>query len=93
MIVHLAVYFFAMSLFIYGILAYNPRLWLHRMPPAVIGKVEAKSSEERKKFILLALPILLWMIGYPVVYSFLYTGNELLLNIAVLLAFYMGFNL
>lgn len=55
---HLLIYNLTASVFIYGSLAYNPRLWLHRMPPEVRRKVRAKNDQERKAFLRIAIPFL-----------------------------------
>lgn len=33
-LIHLLIYYLLLSILLYGSLAYNPRMWLHRMPPA-----------------------------------------------------------
>lgn len=68
LLTHLLVYNLAASIWLYGSLAYNPRLWLHRMPPQVRSKVTEKSAGERKLFIAVALPFLLLLFGYPIAF-------------------------
>jgi hypothetical protein len=89
---HLLIYNFVISIFLYGSLAYNPRMWLHRMPPEVTAKVPGKTPQERKLFILFALPFLLWLFGYPILYV-LQQDASLSTNFLMLLAFFAGFAL
>jgi hypothetical protein len=90
--IHLLIYNFVISIFLYGSLAYNPRMWLHRMPPEVTAKVSEKTPQERKLFILFALPFLLWLFGYPILYV-LQQDASLSTNFLMLLAFFAGFAL
>lgn len=90
--VHLLIYNFVISTFLYGSLAYNPRMWLHRMPPEVTAKVPEKTPQERKLFILFALPFLLWLFGYPILYV-LQQDASLPINFLMLLAFFASFAL
>jgi hypothetical protein len=89
---HLLIYNFVISIFLYGSLAYNPRMWLHRMPPEVTAKVPEKTPQERKLFILFALPFLLWLFGYPILYV-LQQDSNLSTNFLILIAFFAGFAL
>jgi hypothetical protein len=89
---HLLVYNLAASVLIYGSLAYNPRLWLHRMPPEVLRKVPKKTPQERKLFLRIAFPFLFLLFGYPIVYV-LQGQNDLLSNFLILTAFFAGFAL
>jgi hypothetical protein len=89
---HWLIYNLAASVLIYGSLAYNPRLWLHRMPPEVRSKVSEKTAQERKIFPRIALPFLLLLFGYPIVYV-LQTQKDLLSNFLTLTAFFAGFAL
>jgi hypothetical protein len=92
LLVHLLIYNIAISIFLYGSLAYNPRMWLHRMPPEVTAKVPEKTPQERKLFIFFALPFLLWLFGYPIIYV-LGQDTSLSTNFLILIAFFAGFAL
>jgi hypothetical protein len=46
-LVHLLIYYLLLSTLLYGSLAYNPRMWLHRMPPEVTAKVPPKTPYEK----------------------------------------------
>lgn len=92
LLVHLLIYNLATSIFLYGTLAYNPRMWLHRMPPEVTAKVSGKTPQERKLFIFFALPFLLWLFGYPILYV-LQQNVDLSTNFLILIAFFAGFAL
>ena len=92
LITHLIIYNLAASLLIYGSLAYNPRLWLHRMPPEVRTKVPEKTPQERKIFLRVALLFLLLLFGYPTLYV-LQGDKDLLTIFLTLVAFFAGFAL
>lgn len=68
LLTHLIIYNLTASIWLYGSLAYNPRLWLHRMPPEVLAKVTEKTPEERKLFVRIGLPFVLLLFVYPIVY-------------------------
>ena len=89
---HLTIYNLAASIWIYASLAYNPRLWLHRMPPEVRSKVADKTPAERKLFIGIALPFVLLLFVYPIVYAIQQDVN-LLTCLGILLAFFASFAL
>jgi hypothetical protein len=89
---HLLIYNLAASVLIYGSLAYNPRLWLHRMPPEVRSKVSEKTPRERKVFLRIALPFLLFLFGYPILHVTL-AQADLLTSFLTLAAFFAGFAL
>jgi bacteriorhodopsin len=89
---HLLIYNLAASILVYGSLAYNPRLWLHRMPPEVRNKVQEKTPQERKSFLVVAVPFLLLLFGYPVVYV-VQTETGFATHFLTLCAFFAGFAL
>lgn len=88
--VHLIIYNLIASVWLYGTLAVNPRMWLHRMPPEVRQKVPEKTPQERKQFVVAALPFLLLILGYPLVYTWL-ADLDLAGAFLSLVAFYAGF--
>jgi hypothetical protein len=90
LLVHLSIYNLVASILLYGSLAYNPRMWLHRMPPEVRRKVPGKTPQEKRQFVILALPFLLWLFGYPVVYV-LQQNADLLTTFLTLCAFFIAF--
>lgn len=92
LLTHLMIYNLAASIWLYGSLAYNPRLWLHRMPPEVRSKVADKTPEERKLFAGIALPFVLLLFGYPIVYA-IQQDADLLTCSRILLAFFASFAL
>lgn len=87
---HLVVYNLAISFLLYGSLAYNPRMWLHRMPPEVRGKVAEKTPQESRIFKRVAFPFLLWLFGYPIVYLSQQDAG-LTGTFLILCAFFAGF--
>jgi hypothetical protein len=89
---HLLLYNLAISIILYGSLAYNPRMWLHRMPPEVCSKVPEKTPQEKKLFVKIALPFLLLLLGYPIAYVLLRDAN-LISYFLTLCAFFAGFAL
>jgi hypothetical protein len=90
--IHLLVYNLIASIFLYATLAYNPRMWLHRMPPEVLAKVTGKTPEEKRIFIYFALPFLLWLFVYPIVYV-LGQHSTFLTDFLTFCAFFAGFAL
>jgi uncharacterized protein len=90
LLAHLVVYNLATSIFLYATLAYNPRMWLHRMPPEVLAKVTGKTPEEKHTFIYFALPFLFWLFGYPIFYILQQEAN-FMANFLTLCAFFAGF--
>lgn len=92
LLVHLLIYYILLSLVLYGLLAYNPRMWLHRMPPEVIAKVPAKTPAEKKLLLITAaLPFLGLLIAYPVIYILQQDANWLSYFL-ILCAFLAGFD-
>ena len=90
LLTHLTIYNLMASLLIYGSIAYQPRLWLHRMPPEVRKKVPPKTPEENKLFLFVALPFVLLLFAYPIVYV-IQEGTNPASSFWVLLAFFAGF--
>jgi hypothetical protein len=62
------------------------------MLPEVTAKVPEKTPQESNLFILFALPFLLWLFGYPILYV-LQQDLSLSTNFLILLAFFAGFAL
>lgn len=92
LLIHLIIYNLTASIWLYGSLAYNPRLWLHRMPPEVLARVTEKTPEERKLFVWIGLPFVLLLFVYPIVYVIQQDAN-LLTCLWTLLAFFASFAL
>lgn len=57
LIFHILIYLLTLSIFIYASLLLNPRIWLHRMPPAVRAKVNGKTLEEKRWFVIMGVPM------------------------------------
>ncbi|MBN2148107.1 MAG: hypothetical protein JW726_12000 [Anaerolineales bacterium] len=94
LIIHLLIYYLLLSILLYGSLAYNPRMWLHRMPPAVIAKVPPKTPRERQLLLMtVAAPFFLLLIGYPVIYILQQQEANWLSYFLILCAFWAGFDL
>jgi len=90
--IHLFVYYIVLSILLYGSLAYNPRMWLHRMPPEVIAKVPAKTPGEKRLLLkTVAIPYLLLLVGYPTIYVLQQDANWLTIFL-ILCAFFAGFD-
>lgn len=92
LLTNLTLYNLAASIWIYASLSYNPRLWLHRMPPEVRSKVVDKTPEERRLFIAVAIPFLLLLFVYPIVYV-IQQDVSLLTCLLILLTFFASFAL
>jgi hypothetical protein len=89
----LLIYYLVLSILLYGSLAINPRMWLHRMPPAVVAKVPPKTAYEKKILLTTtAIPFLLLLLAYPVIYVLRKEGNWLS-YFGILCAFFLGFDL
>lgn len=88
----LMIYNLVASIILYGSLAYNPRMWLHRMPPEARRKVPDKTPEERKVFRFVALPFLLLLFGYPLFFA-LQMNEGFGATFISLIAFFAGFAL
>ena len=92
LIAHLLIYYFLLSLVLYGSLAYNPRMWLHRMPPEVVAKVPAKTPAEKRLLLTtVAIPFLGLLIAYPIIYVLQRDANWLSYFL-ILCAFLAGFD-
>lgn len=89
---HLIIYNLAASIWLYGWLAYNPRIWLHRMPPEVRSKVADKTPGERRLFVWVGLPFVLWLFVYPVMFAAQMQADRLSYAL-VLLSFFASFAL
>jgi len=72
---HILIYNLVLSVYLYATLALDPRMWLHRMPPAVVAKVPPKTASERRRLIPLGIPFLTVMAGYPVWYTATYAAS------------------
>lgn len=90
LLTHLILYNLMASILIYGSLAYQPRLWLHRMPPEIRSKVPPKTPEEKKRFLWIALPFILLLFAYPILYV-IQMGTNLVTSFGMLVAFLAGF--
>ncbi|HPH97608.1 MAG TPA: hypothetical protein PKW33_13555 [Anaerolineaceae bacterium] len=89
--VHLLIYNLFLSILLYGSLAYSPRMWLHRMPPEVVAKVPAKTPDEKRLLLFAAVPFLLLLIVYPIIYA-LQQDMDWLTSFVVFCAFFAGFD-
>jgi hypothetical protein len=68
--VHLLIYYLSLSILLYGSLAYNPRMWLHRMPPEVVAKAPPKTPEEKRLLLkTVGIPFLLLLVVYPIKFT------------------------
>lgn len=92
LIFHLFTYYLLLSILLYASLAYNPRMWLHRMPPEVTAKVPAKTPGEKRLLLTtVAIPFLLLLVGYPTIYVLQWDANWLN-SFLILCAFFAGFD-
>jgi hypothetical protein len=90
LLLHLTLYNLIASIVLYASLAYNPRMWLHRMPPEVVAKVPGKTPQEKRLLAFVALPFLGWILGYPIMYVAQHQAG-FLANFLVFCAFFAGF--
>lgn len=92
LLTHLLIYYLMISILLYGSLAYNPRVWLHRMPPEVVKKVPARTSNEKRLLVTtVAIPFLLLLVGYPTIYVLKQDANWPNYFL-ILCAFFAGFD-
>ncbi len=79
-LVHSAVYIALATLFLVGLVLYNPRLMLQDYPPAIQKGVPPKSEKEKRLSLWLGLPFLLILLVYPVYATLAFhsrTGGEM----------------
>lgn len=91
--IHLGIYFLLVSILLFASLIYNPRSWLHRMPPEVVSKVPPRTPEEKRIVTITGMPFLIALIVYPIVYVLVQHNPNYLYNFLVLCAFFIGFTL
>jgi len=91
-LLHLLLYNLVISILLYGSLAYNPRMWLHRMPAGVVAKVPPRTAYEKRQLLIVAVPFLAWLVGYPIFYT-LSQDADWLHSFLILCAFLAGFAL
>ena len=90
---HLLIYYLLLSVLLYGSLAYNPRMWLHRMPPEVTAKIPPKTPSEKRLLIkTVAIPFLLLLVAYPTIHVLQQEANWLHYFL-ILCSFLAGFDI
>lgn len=62
---HTLFYLITVFTFIYASLLLKPRIWVHRMPHVVRAKVNGKTHEEIRWFVILGIPMGLVFFFYP----------------------------
>jgi len=92
LVLHLFFYCLILSIYIYSMLLTRPRLWLHRMPPAVRTRVSPRNSHETRLFLAAGIPLMLIFLFYPLVFTWLHC-DSLVHIMASLLCFTLGFTL
>lgn len=92
MLIHFIIYNLFLSILLYASLAVDPRMWLHRMPPAVVAKVPPKTAREKQKFLFWGILTAAIMFLYPpvVVYLQHYNWPQ---TLWMVLSLYVSFNL
>jgi hypothetical protein len=68
LLTHLLIYNLIISFLLYASLAYNPRIWMHRMPPEVVQKVPPRTPAEKRQLYFFGVPFLLILVIYPIGY-------------------------
>ena len=92
LVVHLLIYYILLSIVLLVSLAYNPRMWLHRMSPEVIKKVPAKTPAEKRLLLkTVAIPFLALLVAYPTWYVLQQEANWITYFL-ILIAFFVGFD-
>lgn len=90
LITHLLIYNLIISVLLYASLAYNPRMWMHRMPPEVVRIVPPRTPAEKRLLLFFGIPFLLILVIYPIVYV-LQQDAGFLENFLIFCAFFAGF--
>ena len=93
LLIHLAIYYLVISILLYASLAYNPRMWMHRMPPEVVQKVPPRTPAEKRLLYIFAIPFLLILFIYPVIYVLYQQPAGFLDQFLIFCAFFVGFAL
>jgi len=88
----LIVYCTILSVYLFLTLAINPRIWLHRIPPAVVEKVPPKNTKEKQLGFLLGFPFIFFMTGYPIYYIF-QVERTFIETLGIFLIFFISFDL
>jgi len=89
--IHLLIYNLIISVLLYASLAYNPRMWMHRMPPEVVQKVSPRTPAEKRQLYYFGVPFLLMLAIYPIVYVLLQQTAGYLDKFLIFGAFFAGF--
>ncbi|MFO8022971.1 MAG: hypothetical protein R6U65_10930 [Perlabentimonas sp.] len=90
LIIHILTYWLILSTLIFASLLVKPRIWLHRMPPAVRAKVKGKTPMEKRWFLILGIPMGVVFFFNPIVFTAL-MYNQLYQILLSLLTFTAGF--
>lgn len=93
--VHALVYVALATLFLLGLVLYNPRLMLQDYPPAIKAVVPPKTDREKQLSTLLGLPFLLILFFYPIYATFIYragSGASFLSVLGFAFAIFFAFN-
>lgn len=90
LLTHLLIYNLLVSVVLMASLAYNPRTWLHRMPPEVVQKVTPRTPAEKRLLWVSGMPFLLLLLVYPLVYVLQHNAGWVN-NFLTLCAFFAGF--
>ncbi|HCS40798.1 MAG TPA: hypothetical protein DIW44_14605 [Anaerolineaceae bacterium] len=91
--IHILIYLVVLSILLLASVFYNPRSWLHRMPPEVVAKVPARTATEKHTALITGLPFLLVTILYPIIYVLLQQSANFFQNFLLFCAFFMGFTI
>ena len=92
LVINLIIYCLILSIYLYFTLAVNPRIWMHRMPQAVIDKVEQRTKREKKLLVLLGIPFIIFTALYPFIYVFI-NYDELFDIIIIFFIFFLTFDI
>ncbi len=90
LIFHIALYFLVISILLYASLAHNPRMWMHRMPPAVVRKVPPRTPAEKRCVYYWGVPFLVFLVVYPIAIV-IQQGGGFWAHFWIFCAFFAGF--
>ncbi len=82
------IYSLLLSIILLGSLRVNPRMWLHPYPKEVRDKVEDKTQNEKKQFLVSGILFMIMMIGYPII-SAIYMVNYYDIDLYLMITLYI----
>lgn len=73
---HAAIYIALATLFLLGLVFYNPRLMLQDYPPAIKAVVPPRTAGEKRQALILGMPFLLTLLLFPLYAAFVFHSQN-----------------